>query len=65
MDTLVVLSDGEPSMGPVVEPDAIRLQVQTWTEGRDVIVHTVGIGLDLAILKWLSEDTGGQHVFIP
>ena len=65
MDTLVVLSDGEPSMGPLIEPDAIRRRVQRWNEGRDVVVHTVAVGLDLDILRWLSEDANGQHVFIP
>lgn len=65
LDTLFVLSDGQPVGGKVDDPVLIRDQVRRWNAGRNVRIHTVAIAESLPILRWLSEDTGGAHVFIP
>jgi len=62
VDTIVVLSDGEPSAGAVIEQTAIREAVQRWNEQRDIKIHTVALGGSLEILEWLAEDSGGKHV---
>ncbi len=64
MDTIVLLSDGEPSVGGLIEPDAIRRKVAEWNRERGVEIHTVAVGIDLDILRWLAEDSGGQHIFL-
>lgn len=65
MDSLIVLSDGEPSVGDVVNPEALRRVIRSWNEDRGVRIHTVQIGSQLPILSWLSEDSGGSAVSIP
>ena len=65
MDTLIVLSDGEPSAGDITNPEAIRRVVAQWNENRGVKIHTVQIGASLQILSWLSEDSGGNTIAIP
>ncbi|QDU69778.1 HEAT repeat domain-containing protein [Engelhardtia mirabilis] len=65
MDTLVVLSDGEPSVGDITEPGMIREQVATWNQERHVIIHTVQVGGQFKILEWLAKDSGGETVAIP
>ena len=62
VDTIVVLSDGEPSVGAVTEPTAIREAVLRWNELRGIKIHTVAVGGSLDILEWLAEDHGGKHV---
>ncbi|MFT4538489.1 MAG: HEAT repeat protein [Planctomycetota bacterium] len=62
VDTIVFLSDGEPSVGAVTDPSMIREDVAAWNENRGIKIHTIAIGSDLELLEWLSEDSGGSHV---
>lgn len=61
VDTIFVLSDGEPSVGELIDPFAIRRAVERWNRHRGVIVHTVAIGTSLDVLAWLAEDSGGTY----
>jgi HEAT repeat protein len=65
MDTLVVLSDGEPSVGDVIDPGQIRRFVELWNKERGVVVHTVQVGGRFKVLEWIAQDSGGDTVFIP
>ena len=65
VDTIYFLSDGEPSVGDVIDPHAIRLEVQRWRENRDVTIHAIAVGGSLKLLEWLAEDSGGKYVDIP
>jgi HEAT repeat protein len=62
IDTIFLMSDGEPSQGEVVEPLIIREHVAHWNENRRVVINTVAVGGALSILEWLAEDSGGTHV---
>jgi Mg-chelatase subunit ChlD len=62
VDTIFILSDGEPSVGEVVDVGQIREEVARWNEHRKIKINTIGVGLKLKILEWLSEDSGGRHV---
>lgn len=62
VDTLVVLSDGEPSVGEMIEPSAIRAEVARWNRDRGIRIHTVAMGGRFKVLEWLAEDSGGTHV---
>lgn len=62
VDTIFVLSDGEPSMGEIIEPLQIREQIQAWNEHRHIVLHTIAIGGQFPILEWLAQDSGGTHV---
>ncbi len=62
VDTIVVLSDGEPSVGELTEPSAIRDEVLRWNRDRGIVIHTVAMGGSFKILEWLAEDSGGLHV---
>jgi hypothetical protein len=60
VDTVFVLSDGEPSGGAITDPAGIRAAVAEWNSGRGVVIHTVSIGGGLPILEWLAQDSGGS-----
>jgi HEAT repeat protein len=62
VDSIFVLSDGEPSVGAETDPWRIREIVQQWNENRGVVIHTIAVGGSFQILEWLAEDSGGNHV---
>ncbi|HVS12131.1 MAG TPA: HEAT repeat domain-containing protein [Planctomycetota bacterium] len=62
VDTIYVLSDGEPSVGLVTDPYQIREEVLRWNEHRGIVIHTIAVGGTLQILEWLAEDSGGTTV---
>ena len=65
VDTIYVLSDGEPTVGQVIDPGAIRARVADWNANRGIVVHTIAVGGSLKVLEWLAQDTGGTHVRFP
>lgn len=61
VDTIFVLSDGEPSVG-LTDTQLIRDAVAEMNATRGVVIHTVAVGGRFEILEWLAEDSGGTHV---
>jgi hypothetical protein len=61
VDTIFVLSDGEPSVGEVTDPELIRERVAEWNQHRRIVIHTIGVGGTFQILEWLATDSGGSH----
>jgi Mg-chelatase subunit ChlD len=65
VDTIILLSDGEPSVGELTDPLAIREAVQGWLAQRKVVIHTVSIGERFPLLEWLATDSGGAYRTYP
>ena len=61
VDTIFVLSDGEPSVGEITDPELIRERVAEWNQHRRIVIHTIGVGGTFQILEWLATDSGGSH----
>lgn len=63
-DTILFLSDGEPTRGRFQERVALATLVRQWNEVVGASVHTVGIGADhdAELLAALAESTGGTYV---
>lgn len=62
VDTIFVLSDGEPNVGKQTDITVIRDHVRSWNEHRGVVINTIGIGGSFDVLEWLAEDSAGTHV---
>lgn len=62
LDTIYLLSDGDPSTGKVIDPGNIRLDVQRWNAVRKIEINGIAVGQPSRLLKWLAEDTGGRYV---
>jgi HEAT repeat protein/uncharacterized protein YegL len=62
VDTIYIMSDGEPSDGAETEPFVIREHIAQWNEHRQIEINTIAIGGQFQILEWLAEDSGGTHV---
>jgi hypothetical protein len=65
VDTIFILSDGEPSVGDVIDPGAIRERVREWNEHRHIVINSIAVGGTFEVLRWLAEDSGGTHVEFP
>lgn len=62
VDTIFILSDGEPTAGAQTDPFIIREHVRKWNEHRDIRINCIAVGGSLQILEWLAEDSGGSYV---
>lgn len=62
VDTIFVLSDGEPSEGDVTDPMMIREHVRAWNQHRHVQLNTIAIGGRFRVLEWLAGDSNGTYV---
>ena len=60
----IIITDGEPTMGKVQEPNEIRRRIGELTRLRKVKIHGIAIGRSSRLLRWLAEDSGGQYVQI-
>ncbi|MEO6597489.1 MAG: HEAT repeat domain-containing protein [Planctomycetota bacterium] len=62
VDTIFIMSDGEPTSGEVIDPYRIREDVAFWNKHRQVKIHSIAIGGNLEVLEWLAKDAGGTYV---
>lgn len=62
VDTIYILSDGEPTVGAVTDPDKIREEVKYWNKHRKIEIHTIAIGGSLQVLEHIAKDSGGEYV---
>ncbi len=61
VDTIYLLSDGEPSVGDLIDPQLIRDDIAERNKNRGIEIHTIAIGTGLQVLEWLAEDSGGSY----
>lgn len=64
VDTIYLLTDGEPSAGRIVAPDDIVDEVKRWNRSRQIVIHCIGLGIDSRLLKQLAEVTGGSYRYV-
>lgn len=61
VDTIYLLTDGQPTEGAVRDPTAIVEEVQRWNRLRQVVIHCIGLGIDSDLLKRLAATSGGSY----
>jgi len=64
VDTIYLLTDGEPSAGAIVNPNDIADEIYRWNHLRQIVIHCIGLGIDSALLKDLAEGSGGVYTFV-
>lgn len=62
IDTIYLLSDGNPTAGRIVEPVALRTEIARRNAARNVRIHVVALGCDSPLLHHLAEDSGGTYL---
>jgi HEAT repeat protein len=67
VDTVFVLSDGDPSAGDIVDRGRVRAAIRQRNRMRKCVIDTIGFGArtaaDRALLENLARDSGGRAVF--
>jgi Mg-chelatase subunit ChlD len=61
VDTIFLLTDGQPSTGPIVDREALADEVRRWNADRGIRIHTIAIGQKSELLARLAKDSGGEH----
>ena len=62
VDTIFILSDGEPTGPGISDVTVMRDHVKMWNENRHIQINTIAVGGKFQILRWLAEDSGGTYV---
>ena len=61
VDTVWLLSDGDPTAGAFVFPDQILREVRRLNASRRVAIHTISVGQESDLLRRLAEENHGTH----
>jgi len=64
IDTIYLLSDGEPSAGRITDTTQIADLVRRWNYGRQVVIHCVAVGENSRFMERLARESGGEYVFV-
>jgi uncharacterized protein with von Willebrand factor type A (vWA) domain len=62
VDTVYLLTDGEPSAGKIRNPDVLLAEVARWNKTRQVVIHCIAVGRDSGLLRMLARQSGGAYV---
>jgi HEAT repeat protein/uncharacterized protein YegL len=61
--TIFLMTDGEPNVGPVTDPDGIVAEIEDLNRDRRIIINTIAAGQAQAeFLSELAASNGGQFV---
>ena len=61
VDTIYLLTDGQPTAGRFVSVEDILDEVLRWNRRRQIVIHGISIGTDADLLKRLAQESGGTY----
>ena len=61
VDTIFLLSDGDPTDGRVVAPEDILAEIRRMNRARKILIHTIAFAPS-PFMKSLAEQNGGRYV---
>lgn len=61
VDTIVLLTDGEPTEGRLQDPEEILADIELRNELRQVVIHCVSVSRESGLLSALAAQTGGAY----
>ncbi len=64
VETIFLLSDGEPSSGKVTSNSGILQAIRDWNPKKRIRIHTIGLGedCDKDFMQSISDENGGQFI---
>lgn len=62
VDTIYLLTDGDPSSGAITDAVELREEVERWNSVRGVRIHCISVGKASSLLKGLADDSGGEYL---
>ena len=64
IDTIYLVSDGEPTLGKVTDIQALQAEVKRWNSVRNIVIHCIAIGQPHQLLRDLAEEHHGKYVVV-
>ncbi|HEX6813784.1 MAG TPA: VWA domain-containing protein [Planctomycetota bacterium] len=64
VDTIYLLTDGQPTTGRLVAVEDILDEVLRWNRQRQIVLHCIGLGIDSDLLKRLAQESGGSYKYL-
>ncbi len=64
VNTIYLLTDGNPTRGRLTDPDAIVREVRVLNRLRSVTIHCIAFGAESDLLKRIAAQNGGKYRFI-
>ena len=64
IDTIYLVSDGDPTIGEVTDVEDLRAEVKRWNSTRNIVIHTIAIGQPHQLLRDLADDHHGKYVLV-
>ncbi|MEM7233451.1 MAG: HEAT repeat domain-containing protein [Planctomycetota bacterium] len=64
VDTIYLMTDGQPSAGKITAPDAIRKAIRKQNRIRAVTIHCIAFGEQSKFLEELAKDNGGKYRYV-
>ncbi len=61
VDTIYLLTDGQPREGLIVDPARLRKEVRIWNSVRRVQIHCISVGRESEFLRELARENGGDY----
>lgn len=61
VDTVYLLTDGQPTVGALIDPQDILDEVARMNRRRQIVIHCISVGLDSDLLKRLASGSGGVY----
>jgi hypothetical protein len=61
VDTIYLLTDGDPSAGAITDPLALREEVERWNSVRGIRIHCISVGKASPLLSGIADDSGGDY----
>ncbi|HIG87662.1 MAG TPA: VWA domain-containing protein [Planctomycetes bacterium] len=61
VDTVFLLTDGQPSNGVVIDTQEIRARIERLNRTRKVVIHCVSVGRKSRFLRLLAKENGGLY----
>lgn len=64
IDTIYLLTDGQPSDGELTDIDDILDAIAAEQRRRQIVIHCIAVGMDSELLKGLAALTGGEYKYV-
>jgi hypothetical protein len=64
VDTIYLLTDGEPSAGRIKDVEGILDEIRRWNRTRQIVIHCIAIGIDSNLCKRLAVENGGSYRYV-
>ena len=64
VDTIYLLTDGQPTVGELIDPIDIIDEIRYINRTRQVVIHCISVGRESDLMRQLAAITGGEYKYV-